>query len=499
MNEQGIPLSAEAELKQAIEAEPQQAMEPKTKLTASVKEKWLVPLALLVAALFDRLVMNPLFGDGFLQGAGAFWLCYLAGFYAVYWQRMKKEKLLWFIAACAAALCAWNFIFDLDANWQYSAITFFVIPGVLMLHAQMGSMKKEDQGTHMRATEKYHLKRTGQITAAWFSGWFLKPFTGLPAMGRVTGSLVSGDGKKDTARKSAFGILLALLLLCIIIPLLSGADKVFGYYMSQILADFNIASLFWHSLVIIIAFMLFYSFLWNVGFGEKGQIHEGAGYLIDRIISGIVLGTVCAVYIIFCAVQFSYLFAGAGLPNGMTYSAYAREGFAQTVVVCALNLLIFGIFLRYGNHDRDRFRRRNRTLDGERGGDRNHTLDSELGGNRNHRNEGKALQCLLAMLLGLTAIMLVSGGVRLHLYIDAYGLTWLRLLSGWFIVYLIAVVLLCAARMYLPGIPLIAICAMVLLGWYVILGYANPDALAGWYNDRFGYDVVAGIHHLRVK
>ena len=74
---------------------------------------------------------------------------------------------------------------------------------------------------------------------------------------------------------------------------------------------------------------------------------------------------------------------------------FRREGFAQTVAVCAINLLIFGVFLRFGARNR-------------------------------------VTTILLASLLALTGVMLFSGFVRLGLYIDAFGMTWLRLLSAWF-------------------------------------------------------------------
>jgi len=420
------------------------------KLTASVKEQLLVPLALAIAILFDRLIVNLVFDTYFLIGVSVFWLCYIVGFYVFYWKRVKDDKLLWYSAICSGLLCIWAFLFTSGqripggfTNWEYSVLSFFVIPGVLMAHAQL-------------AAGKYDLKRTGHIAVTWIVGWIITPFSGIPAMVKAVSSLISGDVKKDTARKSVFGILLALLLLCVIVPLLNRADKVFGYYTQQLFANFSITSLFWHTFVVVVIFMLFYSFLWNVGFGKKEEIPAAGNFSIDKIIAGIVLGTVNMVYIIFCFVQFTYLFAGAGLPDGMTYSAYAREGFGQTVFVCTLNLIIFGVFLEF--------------------------------------SEARIVKWLLGVLLGLTAIKLFSGLVRLNLYIDAYGFTWLRLLSAWFIVYLAVVIILCAVRMYFTKIPLIAICAMVLLGWYICLGYANPDWLVGWYNTCLGYDLPWKIY-----
>ena len=123
------------------------------------------------------------------------------------------------------------------------------------------------------------------------------------------------------------------------------------------------------------------------------------------------------------------------------------------IAVCSLNLILFGVFLRFGK-------------------------------------KSKALTSLLGALLGLTFVMLVSGFMRLNLYINAYGLTWLRLLSMWFIIYLAAVMFICVYRMVKEKLPLVAVCAMLLLGWYVALGYSNPDAFIARYNKSYGYEVM---------
>ena len=101
-----------------------------------------------------------------------------------------------------------------------------------------------------------------------------------------------------------------------------------------------------------------------------------------------------------------------------------------------------------------------------------------------------ALNVLLGALLGLTGIMLISGFVRLNLYIGAYGLTWLRLLSAWFIIYPAVVIVISTIRMVKVKLPAIALCALLLLGWYVALGYSNPDALITSYNRGHSYDVI---------
>jgi hypothetical protein len=396
-------------------------------------EKLLLPVSLVIAALFDRLLFAPLFSERMAASSGIFWLCWLVIFYAFYWKRLRGNPTLWFVAGCSAALCVWQIIFNNMGynNFEYGALTYFVIPAVLMAHAQA-------------AARNYSLKTLSNVASVWFSGWFVKPFSGLPALAGVIGSLFTRDNKSH-AKSVIFGVAAILIMFSIIIPLLSGADMVFGYYVGRMVGELNLSSVIGHGFVILTAFALFYSFLWNIGFG-RNETAAPMDWRINTIVCGMVLTALTLLYVIFCGLQFTYLFAGAGLPAGMTYSEYAREGFAQTVAVCGINMMMFGIFLQFG------------------------------GG-------GKLIKALLGGLLGLTAVMLFSGATRLWLYIDAYGMTWLRLLSGWFIVYLAIAASVCAVKLvWKRNLPALVICALTLLGWYVVLGYLNPDGFIEWYN-----------------
>ncbi|MCL2566374.1 MAG: DUF4173 domain-containing protein [Defluviitaleaceae bacterium] len=401
-------------------------------------EKLLLPIALLIGILYDRLIVRLIhipFAYEWHQSpplrSAIFWLCYLAIFYMFFWKRLKHDYAAHFVAICTIALCVWNFIFR-EGNSEFYTITFLVIPAVLMAHAMWNGAG-------------HTLKNSEGIIMSWLSGFLIKPFSALPHLFGSLGSLLS-DNNKPTAKRVFIGVVIAFAMMVFILPLLMGADQVFNYYIQQMFAGLSFFTFIFHSTAIIIITALFYSFLWNIGFGENKTLSVPESWSVDIIISSIALGSVIFLYILFCIVQFTYLFAGAGLPAGMTYSEYAREGFAQTVAVCAINLLIFAVFLRLGKGQ-------------------------------------KLLTALLGGLLALTGIMLVSGAVRLNLYIDAYGMTWLRLLSAWFIIYLVAVITLCSIRLFIKKeLPVAALCGLLLLIWYVALGYLNPDGFVEWYN-----------------
>jgi len=412
----------------------------KEKRIYSATEKWLLIAALAIAILHNRLLYAPLFSATTVYPLlfGAFWLCVLAIFYLFFWKKFKRNKVSWYASVCLAALCVWSFFFwNLSANRQFGWINYIVIPGVLM-------------ATIVYSMGEYKLKDAGPLAVEWLLGWFVKPFSALPKFFGALGSAVSGENK-STVIKVIVGASLTLPLLIVLLPLLSGADMAFGYHLARFFEMWNVISFIGHSIAVFIAFMFIYSFMWNAGFklSAKADITKEPAR-IDPVICGIILGTINLLYVIFSAVQFTYLFGWAGLPGDMTYAEYARAGFVQTVVVCAINLLIFGIFLHFGTRK-------------------------------------KAINGLLVGLLVLTGVMLFSGSVRLGMYINAYGLTWLRLISAWFMVYLAAVVIICIVRVWRHKLPAIALCALILLGWYVVLGYINPDGLITWYNQIYGF------------
>ncbi|MFV0401965.1 MAG: DUF4153 domain-containing protein [Oscillospiraceae bacterium] len=394
-------------------------------------ERWLVLLAIAVAILFDRLAFRFLFDEHYGFFSSIFWLCFMVAFYVLQWKKLKHNVVLWAVTGLNALLCVWNLIFDYRSS--YGTICWLVIPAVLMAHAQY-------------TKEGYGLKQVTEMVGAWVVGWIVHP---LSAINRFFGAIGSTDSEKKSGlwKRVLLGLGLSLPILLIIVPLLAQADQVFGYYIGYIFEQFSIGWFIFHLVVIFIASMLFYSFFWNNRYEPVRQNAPKAEKkpVFDPVISNVVLGAILLVYLLFCMVQFTYLSAGAGLPFGTTYADYAREGFAQLIAVSFINLTIFGIYLRFSP-------------------------------------KNKLTTVFQCTLLVATGVMLVSSLMRLLLYIGTYLLTWKRLLSLWFILFLMAVLVLCAVRLVKEKLPLFGICAVTLLAWFVILGYTNPDALVMRYN-----------------
>ncbi len=401
---------------------------PKKEYT--LKDKLLIISAFLVAFFYDRFIVSSWTwdGNGVFFAAGIFWVLYLIVLYLSWWKTLVVSRTGWLLAACGAALCIWNFIFDYRCS--YGTITYFLLPVIFMAHAQCGS-------------GLYPLSRPGEIFKRWIFGWLLSPFSALPTFFAAIYSTFA-SGRNSSLKKVGVALLISFPLLLLLVSLLASADMVFGYYLKKIF-HFDLGLFILHSIITLVASMFFYSFIWNTVHPKISSPAKEHEKKFDLTVSSVILGSVLAVYVLFSIVQFVYLFAGAGLPDSLTYSEYARQGFWQLVLVAAINLFLFGIFL----HNVSR------------------------------------TPWFFAMLFGLllsTGLMLFSAIMRLHMYIYIFGLTWLRLFSAWFIVFLGIVIVLSALRMVREKFPLISSCALVLLLWYCVLGYANPEALIMKYN-----------------
>ncbi|MCL2775717.1 MAG: DUF4173 domain-containing protein [Oscillospiraceae bacterium] len=420
-------------------------------------EKILLIIACVTAVLCDRLFFNPAInqsGNGNLFFfAAIFEICFIVLFCCFNWEKIYKKPLLWVVAVLILSLCVWNFIFDYASD--YGVLTFFVIPASLMMFTQI-------------TAENPDLRNISGMVISWFSGWFMKPFTAIIKCAEVLAVILfPKNGEKGAViKKIAAAVLITVPLLAVLILLLSGADKVFGYYVNKIFSSFDAWDFILHGVLIVIGFFLFYSFFWNGKYGKSkneenmdNAVKIKKEYKVDNLIVYIILSSVLILYVLFCAIQFTYLFASAGLPAGISYSDYAKEGFAQIVVISGINLVIFGCVLKYGKMSK---------YDGK--------TEKDI-----------VLKVMLYILIAVTGIMLVSGFMRLRLYINTFGMTFLRLISAWFIIYLSLVLILCVGRMIYEQIrkiklPLIAFCAILLLLSYNILGYINPDSFIVKYN-----------------
>lgn len=198
------------------------------------------------------------------------------------------------------------------------------------------------------------------------------------------------------------GLIIALPLLFIFALLFASADPIFAHYADAILFDWidtiTFSRILSHAIFIgffAAAFLLFFA----AAYWERFTLPASSKQIQARFESEsvIVVGSIVALFGSFLLLQARTLLGGqiAWESTGLTYAQYAREGFTQLIIV---SILVLAVILTL------------RML---------------------HGTFHKATNTLHLVLLGETALVLISAVRRLSLYVDVYGYTPSRLFAYW--------------------------------------------------------------------
>ncbi len=281
-----------------------------------------------------------------------------------------------------------------------------------------------------------------------------KPFAILSS---IVHSRTGGSGKKSVGSRVLLGLLISLPLLLTLLLLLSSADMVFGKIVEKIPNFFDSLSIedfVSKSIIAIFIFFISFSYLWSLRHGDR-FIETKTGLVSiktsdekkrwDPVILITVTSAVDILYVFFVIIQFTYLFGGAGLPDGFTYSEYARSGFFELILVSLLNVGLLALTLTY-------------TKKGSGGVD-------------------MIFRLLNTLMICCTFVMLCSAYFRMSLYEDAYGFTFLRIMTKAFMVFLLVLFVITMARVWYDRLPLLKpyIAAAVIA--FTAINFINIDVM----------------------
>jgi len=257
------------------------------------------------------------------------------------------------------------------------------------------------------------------------------------------------------------GLIIAVILLAIIIPLLESADAGgFGMITRALIPrfEYNIAVVFYIFISIPVAayiYGLVSGLAHKKGTGsiklENAQRTVAALRIVHTTTIIIVLGVVCVVYLVFILSQLPYFFSAftGALPEGWrAYSEFARQGFFELCSIAAINLVLL-------------------------------TLCNIL--SKKMRMQSQILRIFNVVLSVITLVLIATAFSKMALYIEVFGLTMPRLLPCIFLVFLAIVFV---ALMVLQKKVFSIVRFSVVLGAtiVVLLSLSNPDAMVVRYN-----------------
>ncbi len=259
-------------------------------------------------------------------------------------------------------------------------------------------------------------------------------------------------GGSVTRRASSIfiGLLIALPVLCIMIPLLMRADAAFEAVL-DLLPDWQMGEF------IITAILGTGLALWLYS-RSNALLHAPKPAPVQNVRKGIsvltvntVLTAVVAVYLVYLISQLAYFSGGLSgiLPEEFTLAEYARRGFFEMAWLCAVNLTVMALSVG---------------------------LVAKSG-------KAPLATRLLCLFIGLvTLFLVVTASAKMLLYISSFGLTRLRVLTEVIMVFLGITTALVTVWLFIPKLPYMKAVLLVGLVLGAAVAWADVDTVVAHYN-----------------
>ncbi len=362
-----------------------------------------------------------------------FWLVALAVFTACNYKRMIANKTVLALLLPTLVLAA-LFLFDY-MNFELLGYTALAIPALLLTIGVF-------------TTQEITYKREGKAVVGVLKAVFVKPFTAIGKYFRAYAGVFGGKDRKASSH-GWIGFAVGLPLVIIVLALLASADAGTAKLLGYIFEQFSVWHWFWRIFVVFAASMLLYSLFYNLTWGKPDADLAPVKQNWKTAGPGVVIGLLLAAYALFTYVQFTYLFGGV-LPVDLTYSEYAREGFAQFLTITVINFTVLGLSLSMSEP----------------------------------KNAIKAFELLLIL---ASVVVLASAAWRMLLYVGAYGLTMRRVLTLWLMAYFAFLAVVGGIRVFSQKVPFLRIGAFALVYWYAVLVCVDWKTLMHTFNLTNGF------------
>ena len=250
----------------------------------------------------------------------------------------------------------------------------------------------------------------------------------------------------------ALGLLLAVPVVAVLIPLLVSADAAFEG-MLKLLPEFR-----WQKTVVtavsgtFLAY-IFYTRTAALHYLPKAAAPEKVRKGLHALTVNTVLVAAAVVYLAYLVSQLAYFVGGfAGiLPKGYTLAEYARRGFFEMGWLCAINLLLIACAVALVTA----------------------------------RGSVPLATRLLCLFVGLVTLFLVAAAsAKMFLYIESYGLTRLRVLTEVFMVWLVLTTVFVCVWLFRPKAGYMKQAVVLALALGAVLLWCDVDAFVARYNVR---------------
>lgn len=283
--------------------------------------------------------------------------------------------------------------------------------------------------------------------------------------------VINSLDKKKKPFLYIIGVIISVPVIALFIPLLCEADAVFKSFVLKFLNACSVAEVFLKIAMFAVVFVLASSGVFSMlNVVRRRREQPKKEYSKNCLIPIYMLLSSLAVLLLgFSAIQCLFLFMRAELPEGISYSAYAHEGFYQLCIAAALVYLII-------------------------------IICSKLTNGLNGKGKG-FLNILYTILLLSCIIMCASSFYRLVIYEREFYFTRLRIYVQFFVSMMAVISLAAIAKLWYKKIDLTRTVFYISMISLLSLTYFNADAYIAQQNslhintaaDVYDMDYLAGL------
>ena len=265
-------------------------------------------------------------------------------------------------------------------------------------------------------------------------------------------SLFSNEnGNKKTVGKVLVGVLCAVPVLAVVIPLLLSSDDAFHGMMTDLFSNTKTAIAKTVIGLLLSPAVVAYGFSSKKGVTTEKVARERKGVENAYLISFLAVISLC--YVLYLFSQLAYFFSAIQgfLPEGgMTYAHYARKGFFEMCVIAVINLVLVFVSLMIAKKEKG--------------------------------SVCIAVKGLTTFIAVFTLIIVATAVSKMVLYIGTYGMTVLRVTTSAFMLFVTVVFISVILRIYMHRINIIKVALVTAGSILLILGLTNVNALCARYN-----------------
>lgn len=391
----------------------------------------------LLLVIFSILCADFYFWGGAGPAAGVATVCLLLTG-AVYLWRSRKAVTAYGCFCCAVCLaCALSLVFN-DSFKFLSVLTMILCAALAVL--EFMQLRSHTDGS---------FRSIGDVCYVVFALTFGRLADGGYALFHKEGE--NGSPERRKTGSVFLGLVIAVPVLFIIVPLLVLSDAAFESMVN--LLDFEHLSEFIGAAVLGLGlFLLLFGQLFSLPRCEREPAERSERRGVEPIVIVTFLSAVALVYVLYLFSQLAYFFSAFRglLPESYSVAEYARRGFFEMSLLCAINLLI--IFL------------------------------SHLLCRKREEKAPLAVRLLCLFLCVFSLILAATSLSKIILYVDSFGMTRLRILTSIFTVLLIVIFLAVIFRLFCKKTPYMKITLIAASLLLLVTAYANVDRVIAAYN-----------------